>query len=286
MSSARILTMAGLCATVALPSSAQERRASVWINGQEVSPFELVTGRRARIGVLLDMFAVRNDSIGATVVSVTPGGPADDAGIRAGDIITRFNGRSLVPSRSDRTDAVRKDEDEDQSLAAVKLIELVAQVEPGDTVPVEYQRDGRSRTARIVAGRERGLIANGTLRLDGDAPISWQTLPRFSIGKGPSDFFFRFGGPMADVELARLNDDLGAYFGTTDGVLVISAPEDNPFGLKGGDVILSIDGRAARGPSSLLRVLSSYEDGEAVRLEVLRNRSRQTISSKIERPDH
>ena len=39
---------------------------------------------------------------------------------------------------------------------------------------------------------------------------------------------FRSGGPLADLELAPLNPDLGAYFGTSDGVLVIDAPEKKP----------------------------------------------------------
>ncbi|MEZ4586929.1 MAG: PDZ domain-containing protein [Gemmatimonadales bacterium] len=275
--STRLLTLAGLCAATALPSAAQQRQTRVWVNGQEVSPFELITGRRARIGVTLDMYAFANDTVGATIVSVTPGGPADDAGIRSGDIITRFNGRSLVPGGSDR------DRREDESLAALRLIEMMAQVEPGDSITLDYRRDGRGRSTIVVAERERDLMAGGTLRLEGDAPFAIERMPRLSVGRGPRDFFFSFGGPMADVELAQLNDDLGSYFGTAEGVLVISAPTENPFGLKGGDVIVSVDGRAARSPASLLRVLSTYDDGEAVRLEILRNRNRQTISSKVER---
>jgi S1-C subfamily serine protease len=67
--------------------------------------------------------------------------------------------------------------------------------------------------------------------------------------------------------------------------LVIDAPERNTLGLKGGDVILSVDGRKARGPSSLLRIMSSYEDGDVMKLEILRNKGRQTISSKVDRDE-
>jgi S1-C subfamily serine protease len=66
---------------------------------------------------------------------------------------------------------------------------------------------------------------------------------------------------------------------------VIDAPEKNQLGLKGGDVILSVDGRPARGPSSLLRILQSYDDGDVMKLEIMRNKSRQTISSKVDRED-
>lgn len=283
----RSTTLLALGLAAAWPLAAQERRTRVWVNGDEVRPLELVAGRRARLGVLLDMRAVENDSIGATIASVTPGGPAAKAGIQAGDIVTHLNGRSLIAGGRDRAG------EDDQSLAAVRLIESVAKLEPGDTVTVTYRRGGDTRTATVVTSRERSLawspLEDGsfTFRLpsgrefDGDL-----TMPRLRR-IGPDDgmrFRVSFGGPLASVELAGMNPDLGAYFGTSEGVLVVQAPARNPFGLKGGDVILSVDGRPARSPSSLHRILASYEKGDAVKLEILRNRSRQTISAKIEDP--
>src|ERR1041384_1790420 len=44
-----------------------------------------IVQRRARLGVTVDMRASDNASIGATLQSVTPGGPASKAGIRSGD---------------------------------------------------------------------------------------------------------------------------------------------------------------------------------------------------------
>ncbi|HEY9385227.1 MAG TPA: PDZ domain-containing protein, partial [Gemmatimonadales bacterium] len=55
-------------------------------------------------------------------------------------------------------------------------------------------------------------------------------------------------------------------------------------GLKGGDVILSVDGRKASGPSSLLRILRSYEPGDSFKLEIMRNKSRTTVTGKLEKP--
>jgi S1-C subfamily serine protease len=261
-------------------------RARVWVNGQEMDPLDWVANRRARLGVVLDMAAVDNDSIGATLSSVTPGGPAAKAGLRAGDIITRIDGQRLVRVERDR------DRDEEQSLAALRLIELVAKIEPGDTVALEYRRGGETRTASVVTSAERTMVVrqfpggdfNLTIpRMEGEL----RRLPMTGFFKedGPEGAFrMAFGGPFADLELAPINPDLGAYFGVTEGVLVIDTPEQNTFGLKGGDVILSVDGRKARGPSSLLRILRSYEAGDVVKLEVMRNKARQTISSKVERP--
>ena len=57
---------------------------------------------------------------------------------------------------------------------------------------------------------------------------------------GPDEIFggmpFLYGSPLADLELAPLNPDLGQYFGTDTGVLVISVPAESQLGFKGGDV--------------------------------------------------
>jgi len=91
--------------------------------------------------------------------------------------------------------------------------------------------------------------------------------------------------PLARLELAPLNSDLGQYFGASEGVLVISAPADSALGLKGGDVILAVDGRRPAGPSHLLRILRSYESGESFKLDILRNHKRETVTARLGEPD-
>ena len=44
-------------------------------------------------------------------------------------------------------------------------------------------------------------------------------------------------GVIANLELAPMNEKLGSYFGTSRGVLVISAPEEQNLGLIPGDVM-------------------------------------------------
>jgi S1-C subfamily serine protease len=95
---------------------------------------------------------------------------------------------------------------------------------------------------------------------------------------------FLYGSPLADLELAPLNPDLGQYFGTDTGVLVISVPPESKLGLKGGDVVLTVDGRKVDSPSHLLRILRSYGDTEAFKAEVLRNRKRVTIDGRLTQP--
>jgi hypothetical protein len=313
------------------PAAGQEPRAParsrVWIGGDEARPFDLIARRRAKIGVTLDMRAVDNDSIGATIEAVTPGGPAAKAGLRSGDIVTRFNGRSLVRaeggeqwkirgetdrhdrdrdrdrSREDRERARDRDRDRDrdqdadqdrdrddqQSLAAVRLIEMVARLEPGDTVSLEYRRgrEGESRTTRVIASKEVGLGGERAFSFNfpegGERML--RRIPMPSGGELPNVWGMTLGGRFDDLELAPVNAELGEYFGTSEGVLVVKAPEKNTFGLRSGDVVLSVEGRPARGPASLLRILRSYEEGDVVKLEIMRHKSRQTISSKVTRED-
>ena len=85
---------------------------------------------------------------------------------------------------------------------------------------------------------------------------------------------------LGGLELAPLNPDLGQYFGAEVGVLVISSA-DTTLGLKGGDVVLSVDGRKAGGPGQLMRILRSYEPGETFKVDILRNRRRETVSARL-----
>ncbi|HJR36684.1 MAG TPA: PDZ domain-containing protein, partial [Gemmatimonadales bacterium] len=68
-----------------------------------------------------------------------------------------------------------------------------------------------------------------------------------------------------------------------EGVLVINVPGESSLGVKGGDVILSVDGRKATGPNSLLRILRSYDEGDSFRLDIMRNKSRISVTGKLEK---
>ncbi|MGH7612957.1 MAG: PDZ domain-containing protein, partial [Gemmatimonadales bacterium] len=92
---------------------------------------------------------------------------------------------------------------------------------------------------------------------------------------------FCFGDSWCDLDLVTLNADLGEYFGTREGLLVVKAPADSALPLKGGDVILSIGGRKPTSPAHAMRILRSYDAGEAVSIEIMRHERRQTLSWKV-----
>ena len=87
-----------------------------------------------------------------------------------------------------------------------------------------------------------------------------------------------WGRPPGTMELTTLTPALGRYFGTDHGVLVVRAPTRGVLRLQDGDVILSIGGRVPASSSQAIRILTSYDPGEKIRLVVLREHRRLDIT--------
>ena len=295
MISARRFVFGALTLVSAWPAAAtaQERRPEsrprIYVRGDSTlvrDRIKLVTQRRARLGITVDLEANADDSIGAKIKSVTPGGPAAKAGIRSGDIITRLDGKIVNANPGEKAGM-------GESLPGLRLVEIAAQLKPNDTVSVEFRHEGTRRTVSLVTGDEPIMAFEypewtGRGVMLPKLETEWM-LPRsggagFQFGPGATGFAYAFEGPLMNLELAPLNPDLGQYFGTTEGVLVIDVPNESALGLKGGDVILSVDGRKANGPGSLHRILRSYDPGDSFKFEIMRNKSRMTVTGKLEKP--
>ena len=248
----------------------------------ETGPFGAFAfaGSRGRIGVVVKTEAdAANDKIGARIEAVTPGAPADRAGLKAGDIITRFDGTALG--------GVAAEDDEDSG-PGMKLIDLARALDPGDTVQVEYRRGTTNNKVSIVA-EELGLTGNMRIEVPDMGEMRGLELPKTWMGPGggPGAFTWTIGDAWGGIELVSLNPDLGEYFGAREGVLVVRASEDSTLPLKGGDVILTIGGRKPTSPMHAMRILRSYDEGETVAIEVLRKQKRTPLSWKVpEAEDH
>ena len=90
---------------------------------------------------------------------------------------------------------------------------------------------------------------------------------------------------LGELELVELTADLGAYFGTTEGILVVRAPSNNRLELQDGDVLLEIGGRMPTSTWHAMRIFASFEPGEALELSIMRSQRRETIELELPNRD-
>jgi len=229
---------------------------------------------RSIIGVQLD--AKSKD--GARIQEVSPGGPAADAGLHTGDVIVGINGKE-----------VKGDE------PARQVLRLMRDINPESKVTVRVMRDGKPRDFVVTTRRAVGIFS-----VHGMPPLP--PVPPGELPDGPGDVDWESGnaffappilihGPLGDMELATLTPQLGRYFGTSKGVLVVRAPKAEGFKLEDGDVILSIDGREPSTGSHATRILSSYQPGEKISLQLMRDHKPLKLETTLpasdeSQPDH
>lgn len=226
-----------------------------------------VTGRPV-IGITIASDAKQDGPVeGVRVIGVTPGSAAADAGLRSGDILTAVNSESMsAPSLSE---------------ANKRLMRVMRAVDEGDKLDVEYLRDGNVGKVTV---EPRVMDKNVFVFATPDGmDIQKEIHVDPNMLANPS-FAFRFGGSgWADMELVELNEGLGRYFGTSEGLLVVNAPESDALQLEDGDVIQGIDGREPQSVGHAIRILSSYQPGEKLELSIMRDKKSRTL--EVELPD-
>jgi C-terminal processing protease CtpA/Prc len=230
---------------------------------------------RARLGLVLRPQAnPKSDAVGAYVEALTPGSPAEEAGLHPGDIIVKFNGEPLA--------AANPKGDEAESAPTARLMELAHGLKDGDEVTLEYRRGGDTKSVTLTATRAIGpriRMVTVPEPPDIDIPdIEVPDVPDIDVDIHTTARAWR------DIELVALNPGLGEYFGTTEGILVVSTPSESPLKIKAGDVILKIGDRTPSSPAQAMRILRSYEPGDNVALQVMRKREKLTIPAQL--PPH
>lgn len=212
--------------------------------------------QRATLGVV-----VENDAGRARVVSVTPKGPAAEAGIVSGDLIAAVDGTRL--------DAV------DDSTPTQALVERAGQLAPGTPVRLAVVRGDDEREVVVTAGNEKSpfvriLSAHGS----GDHIV---TSPESIVSVMRPFELLRTFDAWQSMELVALTPELGRYFGTDEGLLVVRAPEREDLSLRDGDVILEIGARVPASPEHASRILATFEPGETLRLTIMRDGRREVL---------
>ena len=250
--------------------------------------------RKPVIGVLL----APDEQSGVRIAGVTPDGGAAKAGLKTGDRIVSVNGQQILGSNSQlriantRTllgEAGRQIEPTKIGYARdgrTAIVGVTPQIDQhvfvwngGDGGPMK----AGSRMAAPQA--ESGVFAfdSGDFDFDFDtdamaagiAPEIRREIIRIGPdGKCKGDACrapmlmsaFRWNG----LNLASVDAQLGRYFGTDRGVLVLSNGELN--GLQAGDVIQRIDGKPVANPREAMAALRGKPDGAKVAVDYLRDR--------------
>ena len=213
----------------------------------------------AVLGVQLDE---RSGKDGARVQEVSPGGPAAEAGLKAGDVITSINGADV---KGDHT--------------ARQVMHAMRDVGPDSKVKLKVLRAGKSQDFVVTARPGMAFRMHPMPSIPPIPPIP--PMPPYAPGHdagepfGPT--FIR--GPLGEMELVSLTPQLGKYFGTDKGVLVVRAPKD--FKLEDGDVILAIDGREPTSGSHATRILGSYQPGEKIAIKVMRQQKTVNVETTL-----
>ncbi|MCC6414721.1 MAG: DegQ family serine endoprotease [Opitutaceae bacterium] len=168
---------------------------------------------------------------GALVTDVTPDSPADKAGLKSGDIITKVNGQTVADPR--------------------RLQFAVIRLAPGTEVTVEYLRDKETKTATFKLGELDGKDLAGGASADSDEGVL--------DGVAVTDLTPQLRAQM------RIPDRLeGALVSAVDP----STPSARD-GLREGDVILSLDRRAVRNAEEAVK-LSEEIKGPKVLVRIWR----------------
>lgn len=240
----------------------------------------LVTGQamanqddeKAQLGVYLS----ESDQEGALINSVISGSAADDAGIKSGDLILAVDGKTITSPDG--------------------LVELIKTKKPGDNISIRLLRKGSEQTLNATLKESRDFVVS-YFGKNGEGK-NWISATRPEMGNVLKSF-----GKKAylGVYHGELTEGLGNYFGVKDGkgVLVSDVLEDSPAekaGLKPGDVIVGINGKAVTSFDDLEKALyfgdEEKEDHQDetkpeektvdVEIKVIRNKSEKTFTVNAE----
>ena len=194
---------------------------------------------------------------GVEVTSVTKGSPAEDAGLKVGDVITQFNGLRVVTNE--------------------QLGQMVLDTPPGRQVRLQVYRSGAPQiiVARIAPPPTPVSLAGG---IPGTGGPRVQDVPQSFPG---------WLSPVLGVEVEDLQPgQFAAYFGVTEGVLVHSVTSGSAAeraGIKAGDVIMGLGSTKVTTALEITNRLQMMT-GNSLGMALMRDRQPVSLTVTFELP--
>jgi S1-C subfamily serine protease len=262
----------------------------VWTHSIQAEPLIAALGGGPRLGVEIrdltkdDLAKLKPTSQnGVAVEEVVKESAAEKAGVKAGDVVVQFDGENVR--------------------SAAQLTRLVRETAAGRTVKMGIVRDGKRMDIDVAPAEAENVfdVAIPRERMPGQTPppggaLRWQqrtpmpmpvpegdVLQFFGEGGTGGNFLFMQGRGRLGVNVQELTPELAAYFGVKDGLLVNSVQADTPAakaGIKAGDVIGSVNGKAVVTTTELIKELGD-KDGE-VTIGVTRDKKALSLKATLE----
>ncbi|HVX50543.1 MAG TPA: PDZ domain-containing protein [Chitinophagaceae bacterium] len=179
---------------------------------------------------------------GARVTDVTDGSAADKAGIKEGDIITKFGDENIAD--------------------ADDLYKAVGKYKPEDKVTLGYKRDGKDATAQVTLQKNKDVMVYG---LNGTRNFNMKVSP--NIGA----YSFRYGKPRMGVQVQDTEDGKG--------IKVLDVEDDTPAdkaGLKEDDLITQVNGKNITSVDDLKEAIKDAKDGDTYKVTYVRDGQTKT----------
>jgi membrane-associated protease RseP (regulator of RpoE activity) len=286
---------------------------------QDLPDMAMLAGR-PRIGVSTrDVTAEEAKSAGlsgitgAYVIEVPADSAAGKAGIQAKDIIVSVDGETIRSAR--QLTRVIGESPDGRALQIVYVrgsAKNTASVTPEVRAPraMTWERrpgprggpmGGPDGEGPVVRRFERRVVPGGPVG-PGEVEREFDVvIPREGPGPGAGgqQFFFRQGpgGNMRvwtgrgrlGVMAQPLTEQLAAFFGVKDGVLVTQVTEASAAakaGIKAGDVITAVNGKPVKDAGDILDHLQGVENGKTVPVELTRDKKSQTVTVTLEAPSN
>jgi Trypsin-like serine proteases, typically periplasmic, contain C-terminal PDZ domain len=199
----------------------------------------------------LGVSSKKSEKGGATVLEVTPGSPAEKAGIKKGDIITKVNETKIESPEG--------------------LFETIHSFKAGDKVKVNFTRNGKEQTVTATLDKSENNVKDFNYNYNFKMP-PMPYMDGLEMGPwGPHQ-------PKLGIKAQDAEDGKGVNI-----LEVEDSSAAAKAGLKKGDIILQFDGAEVNSTNELIEQLQGARGKSTIKVRILRGGVSQDIDIKIPR---